>query len=346
MLRILRVDMPRMKHAAATVLLLLYTVASILSGTTGSLALRFTLVSLATAVFAAVMFMYRRPVMFVFPVISAAAVLILTQDVTFTLSSLLLPLPAAVVMSTTLCLGSDKAHAVTVTSVSLALSAAVLTLVYALTGGDLPTYESLFDSMSQFFSSITAPSPNGPVNAFTPEAASALARYIMLSLPAIVFVTVSAVSFVSVTLFSVIIDMSSFGEWLMPGSRSYTPSVISAALYLCAYLTSASLVSVASADLVGYAAENVLLCLLPAMMIHGEKSLYGLARRHDKKILFAGLTVMILLLTPSLYLMFVSFAGAISLIYTALRPVVKRLLGRDDNDDGSDDNDDDYDDWR
>lgn len=346
-MRILRVKMPRMRHTAAIVLLLLYTAAAILSGTTGSLTLRLVLTSLATATLAAVIFMYRRPVILAFPVIVTAAVLLLTRDFTLASSSLLLPLPAAIAAATSLCLGADKARAVTVTAVSLVASAAALTLIYILSGGTLPSYESFFESLVKLFASLSAPSANGPVNAFTAEAAASLARYIMLSLPAIVFVTVSAVSFVSVTLCSVMIDMFSFGQWVVPESRVYTPSVISAVLYLGAYLISASLVSVSSADVIGYAAENVLLCLLPAMMIHGEKSLYGLSRRHDKKMLFAVLTVALLMLSPSLYLMFVSFSGAIALIYTALRPVIRRLIGRDD-DDGSDDDDGDdyYDDWR
>lgn len=340
-----RDGMPRMKHAAAAILLLLYLASSTLAGAWGAsaaLPARLALIAVSTALLAALLFMYRLHLLYAFPIIAAAITFFLSRDITIALTQLILPLPAAILISAVFSLGADKARAVTVASVSFAVSAAILLLVYKLSGGELRSFESIMRSLSEFFASVTTPSRNGPVPAFTEEAASALARYITLSLPAIVFVSVTAAAFASVTLCAALIDLFSFGSFIIPDARVYTPSVVSASLYLISYIVSASLVSIASADIIGFAAENVLLCLLPAMMLYGERSLYKLATKHDRRVLFAVLTVIVLMTSPSMYLMFVSFSGAIALIYKALAPIVRRFMKklRDDDDDDDDNNDD------
>lgn len=344
-LRLACADMPHMKHAAAIFVLTFYASFAVLSGTSGALALRLLFVTLAASALAAVMFMYRRPAIFAFPPASFALTLLLTRDITLSAAALLLPLSAGAVISYNLLLRSDKARTVALTSAAAALTAAALLIPYFLTGGTFRSYDELLTSLTGFLSSVGGGSGRG---FFSEDQSLGVARYIILTMPALIIVTVSAVSFFASTLTVGLARLFSFSDRIAPDARSYVPSVVSAAVYLLAYFTSAVLIANTKADIIGYTAENLLIALLPAMMIFGERTLYRVSKRHEKMILFIVLSVLLVLISPSLYLMFVSFAGAGSRVYAEIRPSIKRFMRRfrsdnddDDNDDDNDDNDDD-----
>ena len=177
-LRDARAGMPRMKHAAAIILALIYAAVFAAAGASGSVPVRLALAAVSTALLSALFFMYRRPAVYALPVIAAAVVFVMTRSVTFALSELIIPLPAAILISALLSLGADKARAVTAASASFAVSAALLLLVFRLTGGRIPGFAEIESSLSDFFASMTSSSRNGPVPVFTEDAASALASHI------------------------------------------------------------------------------------------------------------------------------------------------------------------------
>ena len=333
-----------MKNAAAVVLLTLFTATAAAAGVAGAAALKLLCASLSTAILAGLTFMYRRPFIFAVPLIPAVITFVLTESLTMSAIPLILPLPAAVIIAVSAYAGENKSRIITASSIALACSCLLLLLLYRISGGVFPTYDSVLDLLRRELSSITVPSPNGRVPALRDEAILSIAQYLILCSPAIAMICLSAFAYITSSLFSLLCSLFSFGDRLPEGARKYIPSVVSAVLYLLAYLISASLVSVASADVVGYTAENLLLALLPAMMIHGERSLYELAYKHERRLLFVIVSVLILLISPSIYLMFVSFSGAIALIYGWLKPKFRLLLSRlrgDDNDNDNNDDDDD-----
>ncbi len=334
-----------MKREPAILALLLYAGFSILAGVSGLSVFTFFYAAVSTSLLASAAFMYRRRIIAVFPPLAAAVTFIITRSVLGTAASLLLTVIPASALAISLFLGFDnKARAVTAVCASAAFSLLILFGLYLLSGGAILSVEDIVGRAEGWFSSLSVPGREGPVQVFPAEAASGLARYIVVCMPALSIIALSAASYAAVSLTVLFVDIFSFGDKIEPGVREYTPNVISAVLYVAAYIVSASLLSDPSADIIGYTAENLLLLILPAMMIAGEKSLLRLAKKHDRRVLFTVLTVLLLLVSPSIYLMAVSFFGAGYLIFAELRAAFRKFIDkhRRDDDDDFDDFDDDF----
>lgn len=341
--------LPRMKRASALTVAVIYAVVATEAGCVDAAVLRLIFAALASSLAASLLFMYRRPEIFAFPIIPAAVTFVLTKNAAVTAAVLLVPSLCGASIAYNMLIKSERSRTVVFSAAAAAIGAAAAFGIYLLLGGKTLTYDGALASLKGFFASFKTPAGT---SFLTEDVSLGIARYIMLTLPALAMIAVSSLAFAASSLSAALADVFHFGEYVPRASRVYVPSAVSAAIYLLSYLTSAALIASTSADVVGYTAENLLIALLPAMMIHGERTLFRLAKRHDHNVLFAVLTVILLLISPSMYLMFVSFSGAVGRIYSEARPTIKRLVRRisgggddgDDNDDDDDDNDnDDYD---
>ncbi len=339
--------MPRMKRIPAAVLLMFYTACACLVGVTDLPGLMLPYAAFSASLLAAVAFMFRRRYIAFFPPLAAILAFAATGSWLLAAASLLTTvLPAAAIAWSFYNDCDNKARAVTLTSAAFAAAVLLLLGLYLLKGGSIPRPDDAVSRLTAWFASVKIPGKDGLTPIFKAEAASGLANYVVVCLPAFAAVAVSALSFASVSLFLILADIFFFNSSIDPEARSYKPTAVSAAVYIASYLVSSSLIYAPSADVIGYAAENLLLIILPAMMIWGEKTLYRISVEHEKVLVFVILTVILLMASPSVYLMAVSFTGAISLILGAVMPRVRRFISRMRRDMfGDDDSYDDYDDY-
>ncbi len=329
-------DMPRMKHAAAWLLLFVVFGMSVLSGYLFPSVLMIIPLSVSSALFSAVLFMYRSHAVYAVPALSAF-VLIFISDTPVSVLLPIMMLPLSVSLTLAFYCKQSKSRAVFYGAVSLGGAAFAGILVMYLFGADvIPDIDSLRDGIKTALSAITINTREGRAALFTPESASGIADYVILSIPAIVIVSLNLVSFLSASLLSVFCRIFFFADSIPDGKWEYTPECVSAVIYVISYFVSAATVSLASADVIGFAAENVLLALLPAMLLAGAKSSFVTAVRHDRRVLFVILSFLAVTLAPSLYLMVISFWGAISVIWRSVGPFVVRVLpfGKNGDDDG------------
>ena len=347
-------SMPKMKHVAAVTVMAAAAASGYLSGTISHSAagVFFCIIfcALAASAEAALIYMYRSPLCFISPALSAAAVYLATGSA-FRSAYTLIYLPVALAIA--LCAYKKYTKSRTVITAACAAGIAVAAIgavLFLLSPDAIPSYDSLYTSIRDFFSAVGINTRSGRTALFTQEAAEGIANYIMLSLPAAFIITVSVSSYIATLTYEALMRLFYFGDYIPnSGKWIYSPAVVTAAIYLLSYFVSAATISYPKADVVGYAAENMLLALLPAMLFTGLRAAYTLSAKHERKILFVVLTVIVLTVSPSLYLMIISFWGAISVIaaHTAprLRAVMKKLRGDDDDndDDDSDNNNDDDD---
>ena len=344
-LRKFTAGMPRMKHAAAALLLAVYAAAAVASSSVGSAVICGLGAAFASAILAAVTFAYRRAWILAAPLLSSALTLLLTHSVPYTLMSLL-PIPVAAAIVISFALKRKKSGIITAASVAVAVWLILILLTAALMGEIELSYESFTAMLKSSLMSMTVRTADGPAPLFTEALADGLVQYITLSLPAIVSVCAMAVAFLAASLFPRLLYMLSFGQYVYRGSLVYTPTAIAGAVYLIAVAMSASLAVDASYDMLGFIAENILLLLMPAMLLYGMRVIVGFAITHDKRFLIVVIGAILFFSLPSMFLMIVTFAGALHIIYVKLSWTMKKLARRmrddDDDYDGSyDSNDDD-----
>lgn len=332
-------SLPHMKHAAAVTVLILYASLTAASAALPGTALKLAASAVSSSLLASALYMYRRWAILFFPPAAAAAAILLSSDAPTAVFAITAPLFVGVTASYNLLVKSEKSHAVASSSAAVAAAAAVSVAVHFFSGGVLPSYDSALASLTNFFGSFRSPAGKEVLAA---DASLGLARYILIIAPALIMIAAASFSFIAVTLSILTARLFSFGGFIPTAARVYVPSAVSAGVYLISYLISAALIANTAADVVGYTAENLLIALLPAMMIHGERTLFRLSRRHDKTVMFTVLSVIVLLISPSIYLMFVSFAGACGRIYASVKTPLHRFWrrvtggGDDDDDDDSD----------
>lgn len=336
--RLFSEEMPRMKRVAAATLALLTAASGAISGVLFPGPGAFLFTSLALSLLATLIFTYRSPYLYAIPVVSFIAAAVFTGS---TLSAVFAALyaPGAVILALSLYEKVSKARAVAFTSIAIGVSVLAVGLIAFITDkSSLPTIESVKDAVEGYLSSLSFNTEDGRAAIFTEQAAAGLARYFTLSLPALFMIGVNTVSFLSVSVFTALIRLFMFTDRIPDGRWVYSPEFASAVIFLLSYTVSSALISSPSADVIGYAAENLLIALTPAMMIAGCRVSYKLSEKHDKKILFVAATVGLLLFSPSLYLMIVSFWGALHVIYISALPYWHKLFPRGtDGDDGDDD---------
>ncbi len=329
--------MPRMKPVAAVTLAALALALSTLSGVTFPGPAAFLFTALATSLFATLIFTYRSPYLYGLPVISFLAAAVLTGSAPSALFAAAYA-PGAIVLALALYEKLSKARAVAFTSIAIGAALAVCGITAFITDkSSLPTVEAIGKSIETYLSSLSFSTEDGRAAIFTEQAAAGLARYFTLSLPALFIIVINTVSFVSVSLFAALIRLFMFADRIPGGKWVYAPEAASAVLFLLSYATSSALISFSSADVIGFAAENVLIALTPAMVIAGCRISYKLSEKHDKKVLLVAATVVLLLFAPSLYLMIISFWGALHVIYKSILPYWQKLFPHGtDGDDGGD----------
>ncbi len=327
--------MPRMKRVAAATLAVLALASGTLSGVIFPNPAAFFFTAVALSLTATLIFTYRSPYLYVIPILSFAISAVITGSFVSAAFAAVFA-PAAVVLALALYEKASKARAIAFTSAALGAAVVVSGLLaFATDSSSFPTVESVREAMEAYFSSLSFNTADGRAAIFTEQAATGLASYFTLSLPAIFIILINTVSFVSVSLFAALIRLFMFADRIPDGKWVYTPETASAVLFLLSYATSSALISFSSADVIGYAAENLLIALTPAMMIAGCRISYKLSEKHGKKVILVIATVILLLFSPSLYLMIISFWGALHLIYKSLLPYWRRLFpSGTDGDDG------------
>ncbi len=322
-------DMPRMKRIAAIIVSVINAGLSLMSGLLFPNPICLIILALSVAISASLIFTYRSLYVLIAPVMASLAVWGVSGAIAPSLFSLVSVLPA-VALTVLFYRKNSFSTAVTVMSVIFAVSfAAVIGVMYLADPETVPKVTEVRDFLTEKISSLTMNTPAGRVPLYTSDAAASLAEYFVLSLPAFVIIVINTVSFLSAAVFKLLIKAFGFFDRIPDGKWSYKPDVIASVTYLAAYAVSASLIPFASADVIGFAAENVLIALIPAMMIAGEKSLYVFSKERDGLVIFTILSVVLLCLSPSLYLMIISFAGAFSVIIERIRPYISRFSGRD-----------------
>lgn len=340
--RLYRADMPRMKHIAAAILAAVYAAASCGAAAAGSLLLSALCAVLTVALLASVIFAYRRLWLIAAPIAAAAVTLIITRDPVAAMIAVL-PFPAASALAVSFFRRRDKGGMITATSVAIGAWGLLTVAVYAACGGAFPSFDEMSESVRRAVMSATVNSASGPAAVFSEQAAAGIAEYVMLSIPAIVIVSIMLVSFLAATIMPHLLRLFSFSDYVYDGALVYRPSTAAAVIYILAYATSVALTFIRNTDAIGYAAENVLLALLPAMLLEGERSIYEFAAAREKRFLFYIANVILLLFSISLFLMLVSFTGAISRVWRAIRPRLDKFIHfhGDDFDDFDDYDDDD-----
>ncbi len=321
--------MPRMKRAAAIIVSFLNVAFLLLTGFVFPSPFALLPLSASVALTASLIFAYRSFYVLVAPVISSAAVIIITKSVSAALLVLLSAAPALVL--TALFYRKVKCSAsITVMSVVYGIIfASVIGVLYLSDTSAVPTVGEVRVILTDKIASLTVNTAAGRVPLYTEDAAASLAEYFVLSLPAAVIIVINTVSFLSLEIYKLAVRLFGFAEHIPEGKWNYKPEVAAALIYLAAYVVSASLIPFKAADVIGFAAENILISLIPAMMLTGERSLYLFSKKRDGLVLFTILSVVLLCLSPSLYLMIISFEGAISVIFDGLRPYITRFLPGD-----------------
>ncbi|HOQ14280.1 MAG TPA: hypothetical protein PKZ58_04285, partial [Bacillota bacterium] len=226
-----RSDMPRMRLIPAIICAVLTALAGAMSGVYAGTIVSVVFLIAATSIFAALLFMFRRPFILASPLLSLAAAAIITGTVTAAFTAFAYAVPAA---ATALSAYKKHSKSVTVTYTSIAMAAyAVLIVLFIgiISGSAIPSYDELLSRMTATFSSITVRSNGGKVLLFTKEAAKRLAEYVITMLPAIITVSVSVASFFIVLLFSLLTRLFSFTSYL-PEPWIYIPATPSAVIFL------------------------------------------------------------------------------------------------------------------
>ncbi len=330
--RLFAEKMPRMKKYSAATLFLLTVIFGTLSGISFPSPIFILYSAYAASLFAAILFMRRTKYVYLSPILT----FIVTAAVSGHLPTALLATmytPIAVAIAVTFYEKSSKAASVMASSVALTASLALIALFTFIVNKDVfPSVKSVTDSIVESLRSATVNTPDGRVPLFTEQAASGLAEYIVLSLPAVFIIVINSVSYLAASLFALQCRLFYFADRIPGGKWVYSPEVIPAVIFILSYFVSALLVPFASADVLGYAAENVLIALTPAMMIAGERCSYAVCQKHDKKVSLVVISLILLLISPSLYLMIISFWGALHVIIKSVRPKLRKLFRTDDDD--------------
>lgn len=322
-------NMPRMKRAAAIIVSVFAFGTLTASGMIFPNPFSFVFTSVSVAVLASLIFAYRSNIIFMLPITSGTCVILLTGSPVCALVPLVALVPA-IALAVLFYKKARRSSAVTVVSSVLGVSFAVVICVMLLMRPDLILrVASVKSFLTEKISSLTVNTANGRVPLYTEEAAESLASYLVVSIPAAVIIVINAISFVSSAIFLAAVKMFGFADRIPNGKWRYTPEFVAAVVYLSAYVVSASLIPFPSADAVGFAAENVLIALIPAMLIAGERALFSFSQRHDKKTLFIVLSAMLFLVSPSLYLMVITFSGAVAVIISHMKPYIMRFIRRD-----------------
>lgn len=330
--RLLAEKMPRMKKYSAVTLLLLTVVFGTLSATSFPNPVFIFYSAYAASLFAAILFMRRTKYVYLSPILTFAVTVAISGHLPTALLATVYT-PIAVAIAVTFYEKSSKAASVTASSVALGISLAVVALVTYIVDKDaFPAIGSVTESIAESLRSATVNTPDGKVPLLTEQAASGLAEYIVLSLPAAFIIVVNTVSYLAASLFALQCRLFYFADRIPGGKWVYSPEVIPAVIFILSYFTSAVLVPYSSADVVGYAAENVLISLTPAMMIAGERCSYAVCQKHGKKVSLVVISLILLLISPSLYLMIISFWGALHVIFKSVRPKLSGLFRADDDD--------------
>ena len=325
-------NMPRMKRAAAIIVAVIAFAALTASGLTFPDLSAFLLLSVSVAAVASLIFTYRSALVPAIPAVAVITVFAATRSAGPALFPAASVLPAAA-LAVLFYKKSSRAAAITTVSVLLGVSfLIILGVVYVDSPELIPDPDLVRTSLTETIASFTVNTANGKVPLYTEDAAARLAEYFVLSIPATVIIVINAVSFFAAATFVLFVRLFGFFDRIPDGKWTYTPELAAAVIYLLSYAVSASLIPYSSADVIGFAAENVLIALIPAMMIAGERALYMLSKKHDGLILFVIVSVVLLLVSPSLYLMIISFSGAFSVIITHMRPYVDRFMRRGDGD--------------
>lgn len=326
--RLFSEEMPRMKRVAAVTLALLTMASGTLSGIIFPHPAAFLFTALAVSLLATLIFTYRSPYLYVIPIVSFITAAVFAPSAVAAVFVAIYA-PAAVVLALSLYEKVSKARAVAFTSIVIGIAVfAVGLIAFHIDKSSLPAVEDIKNAVEDYLLTLSFNTEDGRAAIFTGQAASGLARYFTLSLPALFIIAINTVSFISVSVFVSLIRLFMFTDRIPDGKWVYSPEVASAVLFLLSYATSSALISFSSADVIGYAAENILIALTPAMMIAGCRISYKLSKKHDKKILLVAATVILLLFSPSLYLMIISFWGALHVIYRSVLPYWHKLFSR------------------
>lgn len=337
-----RSDMPRMRLIPAIVCAVLTALAGAMSGVYAGKIIGAVFLIAATSVFAALLFMFRRPFILASPLLSLAAAAIITGTLTAALTAFAYALPAA---ATALSAYKGRTKSVTVTYTSLAMAAyavLIILFIFIISGSAIPSYDELLSRITAVFSSITVKSGGQKVLLFTKEAAKRLAEYVLTMLPAIIIVSVSVASFLIVFLFDLLARLFSFTSYL-PERWIYIPATPSAVIFLISCTVSATLIPYHKADVIGYAAENIVYIFLPAMLLQGVRKSFSYFRYKGQIIIFIILSVVLMAISLSIYLMTFSYIGAISLIWASVRSRLRaRHSGGDSDDNDNNSGNDDY----
>ncbi|MCD8003582.1 MAG: hypothetical protein LUG88_06715 [Clostridia bacterium] len=336
--------MKRMKRPAAVIFSLAAAGAGLLSGLLYGGIWGFFFIPVSSAVLASLIYMYRSPFVYAAPVISAILTLAIKHGGGAAVFAALYAVPATV-LAVSIYREKPKVHAVVSASVSIFAAAALFALgVYVISPDSLLTYDGIIKSVENALSSVTVNSGSGQVRFFTDEGISAVTEYLSISLPAVLVLIAYAVSYASASLLSAMMKLFSFADKIPGGVGKwiYESSPVSALMFIISYFVSVLLIPYTNADAVGVAAENLLLILTPPMMIAGERIFFGFASAHYKMTIAVVVTVIAVLVTPSMYLMIISFLGAGYILYKASSPYISKLIGKFGGDDDDDDDDDDF----
>ncbi len=287
---------------------------------------------ISAALTASLIFTYRSPAAFAAPVLSAVTVLMLTRDAACAAVPLLSVLPS-LVLAVMFYTRASRAFAVFVGAFAFTfVLAAASGALYLSAPEEILSIDEIKVSLTEAISSVAVNTRDGRVPLYTAEAAAELAAYFIMSLPAAAIIVVCSVSFVCTEVFLLLMRLFGFSECIPNGNWTYSPSLVTSVVYLASYAVSASLIPFPDADVIGFAAENVLIALIPAMLFTGERALYLYSKKREGLIVFTILSVVLLMLSPSLYLMIITFSGAFSVILSRVRPHIERFLHRDGDD--------------
>lgn len=324
--------MPRMKKVAAATLFVTTVIFGAASGIVFPDIICVFYTSVSASLLAALLFMYRSPYLYAAPILTALIAAVISGSIISALLSAAYT-PIATATAIAFYRRASKARAIMISSVVLGATLAVTAiLAYIIDKDSFPTAAAVTESVKDALLSVPVNTKDGVAALFTQDAASAIARYITLLIPAAFIITVNAVSYLSASMFVLYCRLFYFADRI-PGKKwIYMPDTVPAVIFILSYFISAATVPYASADVIGYAAENVLIALTPAMLIAGGRVSFELSAKHDKKLLFIIVSAMTLIISPSLYLMVISFWGALYVIYKSLRPHLHRLFpGKDDD---------------
>lgn len=338
---LMQAEMPRMKRVAAISVAALTFLLGLRSGTLFPNAASLLFLTVAAALLSALIFMFRSSAVYLAPILTFVSVIILTgslQSAFFSISYV----PMSVVLSVSFFNRLSKSRAIFRASVALGTFLLVSYLTARLLKIDLlPSASEFRTAIENFLSSAAINTKNGRTPLFSQESAAGIADYALLSIPAIFITAVNIVSYVSSSALVLLCRMFFFSSFIPGRKWNYMPSPATALTFIFSYFLSSLLIPFAKADVIGFAAENMLLALTPAMMIAGEKTAFFFALKHDKRILFVILTLFTVMFSASLYLMAVSFLGAIHVIYRPMKPYISSLFRRNDGDGNDGDNDED-----